>query len=570
MKPSICRVGALVIGLVLSSMVLAGTFSGRITNEQGEPMHGVLVRASSEDSLIAQSVYSDASGRFELDTVLYGELDIRLRTPYYRDLSLAIELGANGSLKRDLTMVAMVTEEEISDSLPAGYHFGSLPFETGDDAVFNRYQFQRDCLSCHQLGNELTRNPRTPESWHQTIIRMHRYMGGKFDQELRQRRSVMLSTGFNGEPISVRPQFPVDARISDARITEYRLKQGNPHDTIIHPETGIMYSADQGYSHMAVTDPVSGESLYVSQYGPRNRFYVPGTGMKEVETFGERRRNSPHSLALGLDGKYYVTNSGSNTIGVFDPATNLWEPSYVIGGGINYPHTIRVDKEGIAWYTISGAEHLGRTDPKTGESIVIPLGDAVAGGVSYGTWPYGIDIHPQDGSIWYSRLFADEIGRIDPNTLEITRFDTPMRGPRRMHFDTDGVLWVTGYSEGQLAAITPKTVAGKTTIVSKVYDMPEFADGFRPAPYALGVHPKTQEVWVNENMTDRLYRFIPAEVRWVVYPVPLRGTYTRDFDFSPDGKACAANNPAPLAALEGGESQILCIELVDSDEVASR
>jgi hypothetical protein len=175
-------------------------------------------------------------------------------------------------------MVAMVTEEEISDSLPAGYHFGSLPFETGDDAVFNRYQFQRDCLSCHQLGNELTRNPRTPESWHQTIIRMHRYMGGKFDQELRQRRSVMLSTGFNGEPISVRPQFPVDARISDARITEYRLKQGNPHDTIIHPETGIMYSADQGYSHMAVTDPVSGESLYVSQYGPRNRFYVPGTG----------------------------------------------------------------------------------------------------------------------------------------------------------------------------------------------------------------------------------------------------------------------------------------------------
>ncbi len=561
-----------IVAMILTTIaapIMAGTLSGIIKNTQDQPMHGVLVRVSSDSSHIAESVYSDASGRYELDTVLYGDLDVRLRTPYYRDLTFDIELGTNGAMRKDLTMVPMESDQEISDSLPAGYHFGSLPFESGEGEVFNRYQFQRDCLSCHQLGNELTRVPRTPESWHQTIIRMHRYMGGKFDQALRERRSVILSTGFDGKPISVRPTFPIDAQISRARITEYRLDQGNPHDTIIHPETGMMYSADQGASHMAVTNPSTGTSEYISQYGPRNQFYVPGTGKKEVETFSRRTRNSPHSLALGLDGKYYVTNSGSNTIGVFDPKTNQWEPSYVIGGGINYPHTIRVDKEGIAWYTISGAEHLGRTDPKTGESIVIPLGDAVAGGVSYGTWPYGIDIHPTDGSIWYSRLFADEIGRIDPRTFEVTRFKTPMRGPRRMHFDAEGVLWVTGYAEGQLASIRPRTIDGKTTIESKIYDMPEFAAGYRPAPYALGVHPRTQEIWVNENMTDRLYRFIPSDERWVVYPVPLRGTYTRDFDFSPDGKACAANNPAPLAALEGAVSQIVCIELTDQDRVGS-
>jgi virginiamycin B lyase len=554
---------------MLGFPAVAGTFTGVIKTVDGELMHGVLVRVSSENSHISEGVYSDAEGKFALDTVLSGDLAVRLRTPYFRDVSLDIELSPDGTEHRQLSMTPMETDAEISDSLPAGYHYGSLPFETGDDAVFNRYQFQRDCLSCHQLGNEMTRQPRTPKSWHQTIIRMHRYMGGKFDQELRERRSVILSTGFNGKPITVRPQFPIDAKISDAKVTEYRLDRGNPHDTIIHPETGMMYSADQGYSHVAVTDPVSGVTEYISQYGERNKFYVPGTNKKEVETFAERTRNSPHSLALGLDGNYYVTNSGSNTIGVFDPRTNLWEPSYVIGHGINYPHTIRVDKKGIAWYTISGAEHLGRTDPKTGESIVIPLGDAVAGGVSYGTWPYGIDIHPIDGSIWYSRLFADEVGRIDPDTLEVTRFDSPMRGPRRMHFDASGVLWVTGYSEGTLAAITPSTKDGKVSIKSKVYDMPEFSEGFRPAPYALGVHPQTQEVWVNENMTDRFYRFIPREERWVVYPIPLRGTYTRDFDFSPDGKVCASNNPAPLASLEGATSEILCIEINDRDTVAN-
>ena len=64
----------------------------------------------------------------------------------------------------------------------------------------------------------------------------------------------------------------------------------------------------------------------------------------------------------------------------------------------------------------------------------------------------------------------------------------------------DGVLWVTGYSEGMLARI--ETEEFKT----KVYSMPEFAAGFRPAPYALGVPPDTQDIRVNENMTDRLYR----------------------------------------------------------------
>jgi hypothetical protein len=96
-----------------------------------------------------------------------------------------------------------------------------------------------------------------------------------------------------------------------------------------------------------------------------------------------------------------------------------------------------------------------------------------------------------------------------------------------------------------------------------VYALPEFADGYPPAPYALGVHPTSGDVWVNENMTDRFFRFIPEEERFVVYPVPLTGTYTRDFSFTEDGKACTSNNPLPMAALEGGVAEILCIELME-------
>jgi hypothetical protein len=64
-------------------------------------------------------------------------------------------------------------------------------------------------------------------------------------------------------------------------------------------------------------------------------------------------------------------------------------------------------------------------------------------------------------------------------------------------------------------------------------------------------------------MTDRFFRFIPEEERFVVYPAPLTGTYTRDFSFTEDGKACTSNNPLPIAALEGGVAEIMCIELME-------
>lgn len=59
---------------------------------------------------------------------------------------------------------------------------------------------------------------------------------------------------------------------------------------------------------------------------------------------------------------------------------------------------------------------------------------------------------------------------------------------------------------------------------------------------------------------------IPAEERYVVYPVPLSGTYTRDMDFTADGQACTSNNPVPAAALEGGVLQVICIDVQGAQE----
>lgn len=538
--------------VVLAAPAMAGNFSGTISDTHGNAVHGAMVRVSDSTSGISQTVFSNPQGEFALTTDLQGTLSVRLRAPYHRDLKMKIDLAGDGSLAESLVMEAMTDDAEISASLPSAYHFGELEFETGEGDLFSRRQFQRDCLSCHQLGNAYTRRALPVSYWQATIQRMHGYMGGKYNAQQRRQRAEILSQGFDGEPVAVRPSFPLDPSLSDTVITEYRLDRGNPHDSIVHPETGIIYSADMVMSHFTVTDPTTGKSEYVSQLGNGNQYHAAGG---EIGNFSAGTRNAPHSMALGHDGKYYVTNTATNSIGVFNPMTNEWEPSHKIAGA-RYPHTIRVDAKGIAWFTNSASDNVGRLDPVTGESTIIHLPSARPLGGSRGTWTYGIDINPIDGSVWYSRLFADKIGRIDPDTLEVQQYDSPMHGPRRMQFDKAGTLWVAGFAEGELARITPK----EGGFDAMVYRMPEFAEGFRPAPYALGVHPETQEIWINGTVTDHMYRFIPSEERFVAYPTPLRGTYTRDFSFTADGQACTSNNPFPLASLEGGTSEILCIK----------
>ncbi len=545
--------------LFLSSchVTLAGTLSGIVKDNNDQILEGVMIRLSDPVSGMSESVFSNSTGEFTLTTGLQGKLNVRLRTPYHKDLRANVDLSKKAVLKKDFLMERMTDETEISNSLPAAYHFGSLNFETGEDAVFSRYQFQRDCLSCHQLGNSITRFPRSPEHWEISIERMHNYVRSNFDEELRERRSHILSEGFNGEPLKVRPKFPLDDSLSQVKIYEYRMEKGIiPHDAIYNANDGLIYTVDQGASHMAITDLTSGKTEYFSQKD--GDFWLPFWKSSTMKWPFERY--GPHSLDLGPDQKYYTTNSFQNSIGVFNTKTREWEPSIFAGLRAIYPHTVRIDKQGIVWFTVAGGERVGRIDPVSKKSTLIKLPYVESGGLAGGTQPYGIDINPADGSIWYSRLFGDKIGRIDPVTLEVLEFDSPVRGPRRLRFNQqNGTLWLTGYSEGELARITTNA----NGFDSKVYPLPEFAEGFPPAPYALGVHPQTGDVWVNENMTDRIFRFIPEQERFIAYPVPLTGTYTRDFTFTEDGKACTSNNPLPMAALEGGIGELICIEIMD-------
>ena len=550
--------GELLLGGVGSGVVHAADYRGEVRDPRGAAVPGAMITLSDPGRGVSESAYSDARGRFTLRARLVnGALHLRVRRAYFQDLIGEVTLAGSVSVPQHLVLQELTDAHAISESLPALFHFNQIAFEPG--TPFSRSQFQRDCLSCHQLGNSTTRVVRSAESWQETIARMHQYLGN-FDAGLRTERAKLLAAAFDGTDLRIRPKFPFDSLTSRAHITEYRLDSTLlPHDAEVSPNDGLVYIADQFGDQIAITDLASGTTRL--KPAPHEGMTLGGKfarlGIPALGDAASRLYRGPHSLALGPDGRWYTTDTFATQIGVFNPKTDAWESSYDIPDGAGpslYPHTIRFDRAGNAWFTIGFSEQVGRLDPATRKITVVQLPPGHSLGVAAGTVPYGIDVSPRDGSIWYARLWGDKIGRVDSRTLTVTEYDSPVKGPRRLRFDAHGTLWVAGYSDGVLARI--ETDGFK----SKLYPLPEFAPGYRPAAYALGIDPRTQEVWVNETMTDHLYRFRPRAESWTAYPLPLRGSYTREVSFTKDGQVCTSNNPFPAGALEGGVPELVCID----------
>jgi virginiamycin B lyase len=125
--------------------------------------------------------------------------------------------------------------------------------------------------------------------------------------------------------------------------------------------------------------------------------------------------------------------------------------------------------------------------------------------------PYGIALDRQ-GNVWFCRMRADKLGKIEPSTGKMSEFDTGVgSAPRRMAIAPDGTLWVTLFGNGKLLHFDP--VAGKP-IESRA--LPAGPQG---GPYAVSVDGGGI-VWANEINTDTVVRFDPASGDMRVIQLP--------------------------------------------------
>jgi streptogramin lyase len=542
--------------LVLCGGAWAATVTGDVSSD-GKPLRGAMVTLFSEDGQTSETVFSNSAGQYRLQTRLSGHLSLRARAPLAADVSTRLDVpSSDAALHQSIALKRLSTPQEISDSLPASAHAARVKFPT----LLQREQFQLDCSGCHVIGTPATRQPRPLDAWTAVMKTMVPLADYTTDFHVRDYAEAM-SRAFDGTPTPDRETHTVDEAALSAKITEWKLPTAKfPHDSAVYPPNGMLYTVDQFADQIYITDPKTNKTQTVP---------IPAAGIPIGGSFaGESGvpdwipkgvRHSFHSLALSpFDGQFYMTGSVGGVVGVFDPVTHAFRV-IKIPGASRWAHTIRFDAKGFIWINTYLTDQIIRLDPKTGESTIIALPTDAARRDDPKDEripaPYGLDINPVDGSVWYTKRWANKIGRVDPVTFRVTEWVPPIIGPHRARFDSTGGFWIAGLGDGTITRLDTSTMNYET------YKIPTLGDDELEAPYALIVDPKTQNIWVTANASDRMFRFAPQTKTWTAFPLPTRGLYFREIAMTPDGSACSPSSPIPPdIGAEGNTLSITCVQ----------
>ena len=574
---------------VASGQSYAATLTGTVTSADGKPLAGAMVTLWNSAKIAKETVYTNAEGDYSLTSGFTGKVVLRTRMSRYKDQNNELELSTDTALQTNITLQDHTTDQGISEQLTASAHAATLPFTDQD----TKEVFIRECTYCHQQGNALTRRPRDAQAWSDTAWRMEGY-GAYITYGQHARIVDTQFKGFTGKPVVARQESPYNPELATAKIYEWHAGHALSfiHDAIVGFDEKL-YGFDEGKDMIYILDRSNGKleevvvpaDPDVGVGGDFNGVQLPlGIFTGKIGL---------HSAAQIPDGRMFMTASLDSSIMSFDPATKEFK-TYPIPRGFLwrngiYPHTIRADKEGNVWFTVAYSSEVYKLNTTTGEfsraklpsqgfttwmsdtfmGVVLKLAGLFPGknyhlGLSHHKWlnagdsaftlAYGIDIDPITGNVWYSKVLGNRIGMINKDTLEVTEYETPHKGPRRLRFGPDGMLWIPSFDEGYLMRFDPKTAEFEST------KLPLLATDEYEVPYALNVHPKSGDVWIASNNSDRVLRYIPREKRFIPYPMPQQVIWFRDLEFSKDGNVCMSNSNLPAYAHEDKVPAFFCIE----------
>ncbi|MEL7337361.1 MAG: hypothetical protein AAFN70_14295, partial [Planctomycetota bacterium] len=434
------------------------------------------------------SVFSQKDGAFEITGLRNVDHNLRTRLMGSADQWIsAVAAGTN-----DLVIKTRpANREELELQRPASSAFSMLHFDNPRD----RMNFKMMCSYCHQVGSLGFRTPEKPVDW-ETMIRRMDGFGGLYQHTQNTIVQRLMDT-YKDDAVKKWPTFqPPPAptgTAAAATITMWEMDQpleGSFHDLELGRD-GLVYAVNISKGRMIALNPWNGEQSAIK---------FP------------RGAHGPHSIETANDGSLWTTMCGSGHMARYDIETKRFDV-YSSGQAPrkrgDYPHTLRInpkDSEGLIWYTDAGSNSCFWIHPKTHEVKeykLLSAGQAMGAGPgeSRGITPYGLDYSPVDGTIWYSKLNGNRIGRIDPTAPDgdIKEWNPPFRGPRRLHVAPDGMVWVPGFGSGVFAKFNPDTE--KWT----VYELPNAENQI---PYALNVD-KDGIVWICGTGNDTINRFDP-------------------------------------------------------------
>jgi streptogramin lyase len=519
----------------------AATITGKVVDASGNVMGGVMVTANDAEREQFTTVFTKSDGSFTINGLRDTTYDLRTRLLGQLDQQQkGVAVGSSGlSFAMEPATGKDLELQRTGDST-----FGMLKWEKAAD----KENYKIMCSYCHQTGTVGFRSPEEPVDWDTMVTRMDGF-GGLYEHTQENLVERLIAT-YSDEavakwPVFVPPPAPTGAATQVA-ITEWDM--GNKDAASIHDielgTDGLIYAIDMHQNGIHTLDPETGERKTY-------RLDMPYKG--------------PHSIERGNDDNMWLTLCSSGEMAKFDVNSKEWtvassaEAPKTRGA---YPHTLRInpaDPEGLVWYTDAGANACFSMHPDTMEVTKYQLlsSDQAVGagrGESRGITPYGLDFSPVDGTIWYTKLNGNRVGRIDPKVEDgnIKEWVPPFTGPRRLHVAQNGIVWVPGFGSGVVGAFDPKT---------EEWEVVELENALDRIPYALNIGPNGN-VWICGTGNDTISRYNPTTKEMTVYRMPSRVTYTREIEFGDDGSIWSCNSNGPTRHSERGRGPIIKLELL--------
>jgi streptogramin lyase len=530
--------------------------SGKVTDDQGNPLRGVLVTAYDADAERSVTVSTKPDGTYTLAHLPMDGYKVRARQIGRADAWKEIGHVHDKATGVDLAL-SKVSGLDLQWQRTGADLLGLMKWEDEKDAL----NFKMMCTYCHQVGTLGFRSPEEPVDWDVMLTRMDGFAG--LYEHTQKTLLDRIFKVYGREAEQHWPEFtPPEPPSGDALRAEVReWSMGKENDAMIHDlelgMDGLVYTVDMTADAIETLDPATGE---------RHVYSIPGG--KAYDSFDPPIKG-PHSLEMDAQGHMWVTLALSGQMAKFDTKKKEWEvvpgaPAPRPRGG--YPHTLRIDQKGIVWFT-DAAGWVSSLDPSKYDAEAkryeikmyqLPNANQVRGGgtrgESRGVTPYGIDIAP-NGHVWYGKLNGQRLGRIAPELADddpqkIVEWEPPVHGPRRFHVAPNGIVWVPGWASGDLASFDPSTEEWA------VYPLPQGPDSL---PYALNVEPKTGHVWICGTGTDSMLRFDPKSQTFTEYLMPTRVTYTREVEFDDEGNVWVTNSNYPVRHVENGYGSVIRI-----------
>ena len=570
--------------LIAASASLSHAMTFTVTNEVGEPLSEVMISQTplvTPEANLADNGYAPNGVTNGTAPGLTRFTDSRGMVTF-ADTENPVSYRARAQGYVD----ALVTESSgklVMKKMTPGQHIASFPsnvwlsqLDFGGDVELKK-TFQLNCAFCHQQASPTMRAERTEEQWISIFERMNSY-GARLPDDDHQRIAKILQKEYRSlrnDPSSVPEPRRWEPHLSAIEMTEWPLGDSfsQMHDFLLHPD-GNIYIGDNLQDRIYALDPVSGDYTV---------FKVPHDSDAKLGGFlGNRFTTFPkinnymgvHSFAYSKkDGNIFITPSMQQALLEFNPRSREFTVHKMPGGF--YPHTIRIDDRDRVWFTLAVSSQVAMFDrekqefklydlPTRGfkewmvvnamplifwmdpENRPTPTPDREGTGLPM---PYGIDVAP-DGNIWVTRLYANDIAKIDPETDEITMIDFPYGGPRRLRVDAQNNVWIVAFQDSLLIKYDPKT--GQFS----QYELPVVNE----IPYALNVDRKRGVVWVNGNQSDTLLAFDIKTESWKVYPMPRQRFFSRDVEIDEEtGAVYTTNSHFPTWQSEGGVPTLLRI-----------